>query len=75
VKPSLAPVLTLHRGGADPVEQARLVNEAQRALRALADALPASDRLRYPVGKLADALGILRIPEDVNGPGSGPPDD
>jgi predicted metal-dependent HD superfamily phosphohydrolase len=40
----MATVLTIHRGGADPAEIARLEDEATKAMRALADAMPPSHR-------------------------------
>ena len=57
----MAPVLTLHRGGAHPAEQARLEREAERVLNALVDALPASDNLREAAGLIADALAVRRF--------------
>ncbi|HTX08329.1 MAG TPA: hypothetical protein VME22_06940 [Solirubrobacteraceae bacterium] len=55
-------VLELHRGGRDPEVVAELEEEAVRALRALADAMPRTDEWREPVDLLAAGLG-LRVEE------------
>ena len=61
---------TIHRGGAHPavqaVEQERLVADAERAMSALADALPASDNLRTAVGHMADALALRRSRQELD---------
>lgn len=62
----MATVLTLHRGGADPAEIAKLELEAARLLHELVDALPASDRLRSPCGNLASALDMRHLMDEVN---------
>jgi hypothetical protein len=57
----MATVLTLHRGGTDPAEIARLEDEATEAMRALVDALPPSHRW-YRV--FSNVAGILRLDQD-----------
>jgi hypothetical protein len=52
-----APVLVLHQGGVDP-DELRAICEAERVLRELADAMPASDRLYESITLLAEALGL-----------------
>jgi hypothetical protein len=44
----MARVLTLHQGGVDPAEMARVEDRAERLLRELAMILPPSDGLRGP---------------------------
>ncbi len=52
-------VLELHRGGRDPVELARLEEEAMHAMTALAEALSPSDQpLQEVAGHIAAALEL-----------------
>jgi hypothetical protein len=53
---AVAPVLTLYRGGAAPVELLRAIEDAKRSLGELAQTMADSDQLREPVTKLAEAL-------------------
>src|ERR1700733_11174893 len=54
----MATDLTIHRGGLDPANVARVEEEAARLLRELADSLPRTDDLHYPADLLADALEL-----------------
>ena len=56
----MADVLTLHRGGADPVELERLEEDAAVAMSALAAALPAADERRDLFSNVATVLELRR---------------
>lgn len=62
-KTHTAPVLTIHRGGADPVDQPRTADEIEQALREAHDALmrmsvalPGADHLRESAVLLARSI-------------------
>jgi len=52
--------LTILRGGADPVELARLEDKAEEAMRAYLDALPPSDECYVAIQSVAEILKLRR---------------
>lgn len=64
----MATVLTLHRGGGDPAELAKLELDAARILQELVDggAWPPSDRLRTACSNIAGSLEMRHLMDECD---------